>query len=143
MLQQLWGEWMEKYPETLVLSKETGHRRDYSAYPYGTYEEDEELYFKVGNSDARLHPKAVVYGVLIDDNAKAFVQDYLEDAVFENGTSNFQVGDTWISVTRGAADEYTFVNLATGEEIVPIRGFWFAWAAFYPDTELESLTPDL
>jgi len=26
-------------------------------------------------------------------------------------------------------------NIETGEEIIPIRLFWFAWAAFHPNTE--------
>ncbi len=45
------GNWLEKYPDSWVLSTETGHRRDYSRYPYGTYNRDDRIIFPVRNQE--------------------------------------------------------------------------------------------
>ncbi len=34
-----WGEWKDLYPLTSVMSDDTGHERNYQAYPYGSYDE--------------------------------------------------------------------------------------------------------
>ncbi len=55
------GKWLEKYPDSKILSTETGYRRDYTNYPYGSYYSDENLIFSVRNQQKRtLHPKAIV-----------------------------------------------------------------------------------
>ena len=55
------GAWRRLHPETKVLSANTGHRRDYFAYPYGTYDRDRRLLFPVrGQQQLTLHPKAIV-----------------------------------------------------------------------------------
>lgn len=55
------GQWLEQYPESQILSMRTGHTRDYSGYPYGTYYTDDRLVFDVRNQDQLgLHPKAIV-----------------------------------------------------------------------------------
>ena len=41
-----------------------------------------------------------------------------------------------ILIERKSEDNYVFTETPTGEELVPTRGFWFAWAAFNPDTIL-------
>jgi len=126
-----WGQWKEKHPDTVSLSRETGASRNYDLYPYGTYEENGEIYFGVENSDSRLHPKAIKYGILIDGKAKAYVLDSIPV-----GTLNDTFNGVDITITRDEANQVTFTNDETGEEIVAVRGFWFAWAAFYPETEL-------
>ncbi|MEO0409746.1 MAG: DUF3179 domain-containing protein, partial [Cyanobacteria bacterium P01_A01_bin.135] len=55
------GAWLLQHPESLVLSPETGHQRDYQGYPYGTYYTDERIIFPVRNQQQRqIHPKAIV-----------------------------------------------------------------------------------
>ncbi len=55
------GAWLKKYPNSLVLSTATGHQRDYTHYPYGTYYTDNQLVFPVRNQQKRtLPPKAIV-----------------------------------------------------------------------------------
>jgi cytochrome c biogenesis protein CcdA len=130
-----WSQWKEKYPETLVLSRETGALRDYDAYPYGTYEQDGSIYFSVGNEDDRLHPKEVVYGILVDGKPKAYTQRALQAA----GTISEVVNGVNISVSIQDSGEVTFTRQDSSEEIVPLRGFWFAWAAFNPSTDLYDL----
>ncbi len=56
-----WGEWRRRHPETLVLSLDTGHERDYSeGAAYRDYFATDELMFTVPELDRRLANKAEV-----------------------------------------------------------------------------------
>jgi hypothetical protein len=127
-----WGKWKSKHPDTKVLSRETGFDRDYDVYPYDTYEEDGEIYFSVQNSDARLHPKEVVYGIIVNDQPKAYKLLSIE----AKGSFNDVVGGEGVQIDFNESGEIRFSNIDSGEEYIPLRGFWFAWVAFYPKTEL-------
>ena len=41
-----------------------------------------------------------------------------------------------IRVERENVGTISVTNIDTGAEIVAERGFWFAWYAFHPETEL-------
>ena len=128
-----WGEWKQAHPETEVLSRKTGYIRDYDQYPYGTYESNDELLFGVEGLDSSLQIKTPVLGIEVDGVAKA----YTEEAVQRDGTIVDVVGDTEIEIEHNqTVGTVMFKNKQSGEEIVPIRLFWFAWAAFHPDTEV-------
>lgn len=132
-----WANWKAEHPDTEVLSRDTGFSRDYGRYPYGTYEEDEQLLFGVPGLDTSLPIKTVVYGIELEDNSKAYPESVFENTpVIEDTISSIPVrlerlDDGTIAVT----------NLDSDEAVVPTRLFWFAWAAFHPDTELYQL-PD-
>lgn len=130
-----WKEWKKKHPETEVLSLDTGFTRDYNNYPYGTYEENEELLFGVKELDKSLHIKAVVYGLEINGKSKAYPENIFEETSVLTDT----IGDLPVRLERDDSGKITVTNLETGEQIIPIRLFWFAWAAFHPDTELYTL----
>jgi hypothetical protein len=127
-----WGQWKSKHPQTQVLSRDTGHKRDYDVYPYDTYEEDGEIYFSVQNSDARLHPKDIVYGILVNKMPKAYILSSIES----KGSFTDTFAGESIKVEYDESGEVRFINTDSNEEYIPLRSFWFAWVAFYPDTEL-------
>ena len=57
-----WGEWKKQHPETLVLSLNTGHQRDYGeGVAYQSYFGSDQLMFPVPLSDGRLKNKAEVF----------------------------------------------------------------------------------
>jgi len=61
-----WGEWRAAHPDTTVMDRETGHRRDYSeGAAYRDYFGTDELMFEVPRTDRRLKNKAEVLGVLL------------------------------------------------------------------------------
>jgi len=60
------------YPDAVVLTRNTGHARDYDRYPYGTYLTSSDLLFPVSHLDDRLFPKDRVVGIYDDDNSKAY-----------------------------------------------------------------------
>ncbi len=73
-----------------------------------------------------------MYGVEINGSSKA----YPENAIDKKGIIEDTVGKTPIRLERTDSGEIKVTNLQTQEEIIPIRLFWFAWAAFHPDTEV-------
>ncbi len=73
LLETRWFTWKEMYPETKVLSLNTGIDRPYGLYPYGDYKTNEDnLLFPLDIDDRRLNRKERVHGIIIDDVAKVY-----------------------------------------------------------------------
>ncbi len=67
VIETTWGLWKQLYPNTLVVSDETGFFRNYTAYPYGAYRETSQVFFPLAQDRNNLsslhHPKERVLGV--------------------------------------------------------------------------------
>lgn len=73
LLETRWFTWKEMYPNTKVLSLNTGVDRPYGLYPYGDYKTNEDnLLFPLDIDDRRLNRKERVHGIIIDDVAKVY-----------------------------------------------------------------------
>ncbi len=128
-----WGEWKEAHPGSEVLSQDTGFSRPYGQDPYGNYYEESYLLFPVENEDVSpVHPKTTVYGVEVNGAFQAYREEDLEELEEIVDT----VGGAEIKIVRDGMGAVSVTNPDTGEEIVAERGFWFAWYAFHPETEL-------
>lgn len=57
-----WSDWKSLYPDTLVLTTDTGFSRAYGSDPYGDYYTDSRIIFPVENNDDRLFPKEKILG---------------------------------------------------------------------------------
>ena len=126
-----WKEWKEKNPDSQILSRNTGHEWDYDLYPYDTYEENGDIYFSVQSTDSRLHPKEVVYGFQVDEVKKAYSEkDLKQNKIIEDVINEKKVTISYL------LDGKIIMKDEGGNEYIPIRNFWFAWAAFYPETDL-------
>jgi hypothetical protein len=93
-----WKEWRKRHPQTLVLSLDTGHRRDYSeGAAYREYFATDRLMFGVPNLDHRLPNKAEVLALRFPASPKeslAIAADFLQaNRVHHNrlGTQEFVV----------------------------------------------------
>ena len=73
-----WGDWKELYPDTLVMTTETGYLRSYATDPYGNYYTEPRIMFPVEHNDERIHPKEIIIGVEIDGVYKAYRQNDIE-----------------------------------------------------------------
>ena len=65
-LEMTWEAWRDLHPDTRVVSADTGHERDYTAYPYGRYRaaDNPNVFFPMpGPIDLRRLPKELVLGV--------------------------------------------------------------------------------
>jgi hypothetical protein len=81
-----WAAWASQYPETLVLTRETGYTRPYERDAFAGYAEildSGRFAFPVGEAarDARLPPSALVVGVVIADVARAYPVDNMTDPI--------------------------------------------------------------
>jgi hypothetical protein len=66
-------DWLAAHPRGKLLSRDTGHQRDYGANPYQSYDQPEVGPFLFhGRLDARRPPKERVVGVRIGGTAKAY-----------------------------------------------------------------------
>lgn len=73
MVETSWGQWRSMYPETKVLSLETGHDRPYGEYPYGDYlTEDQRLFFPIVPVNQTLPLKERVHGVVLGEKSKVY-----------------------------------------------------------------------
>lgn len=70
-----WGRWRAKHPQTLVLSKDTGHARLYGTWPYGDYDTAEGIMFPITATDERFKQKKVVVGVRAGGQPLAIPKD--------------------------------------------------------------------
>ncbi|MEQ9216885.1 MAG: DUF3179 domain-containing protein [Cyclobacteriaceae bacterium] len=67
-LETTWGTWKKMFPDTKIISTNTGFDRSYGSYPYTApgdfdYREEPFLIFPVAHEDDRLHRKERVLGV--------------------------------------------------------------------------------
>ncbi len=128
-----WNDWKGAHPDTQVLSKDTENKRNYGRDPYGSYYIDTDLYFPVENRDNRVHEKTVIFGIEIDNKFKAYPEKIL---IKENNRIEDNFNQILLLITRDEAGIVTIIRTDTNEEIIKERDFWFAWAAFHPETEL-------
>ena len=67
-----WKEWKKLYPESKVLSRDTGSVRPYGADPYGNYYTNDLILFPLANDDKRLGLKEIVIGLEDENQYKAY-----------------------------------------------------------------------
>jgi hypothetical protein len=128
-----WADWRARYPHTRVLSTETGFRRDYQRDPYRDYAKQRQTYFPVANQNSRYHPKEMVIGVVQGETVKAW--PFAELAKADQAVAD-TLGSEAVTVIFNAEARSGRVVDANGEEIPSTTGFWFAWMAFYPQSEV-------
>lgn len=128
-----WSDWKHRHPSSLVLSRNTGFKRNYDRDPYDGYERSSSLYFPVMNKAPGIyHPKEQVLGLAAGNSFKAY--PFIE--LNKHGKSRFSDSlDGKTFILHWNEDEQT--GHITNEEgaLVPvIQAYWFAWYAFHPDT---------
>lgn len=126
-----WRSWRAKYPSGEVLSTDTGHRRDYGGRAYAAYFASDETMFPVSHRRAELRNKEWVVGVIVDGRAKAYPASSLPAKPFAD-----RIGDRTLTVSFDPTARRPEVKDERGGDYPYVVAFWFAWQAFYPETEL-------
>jgi len=183
-----WASWRDAHPDGLVLSRDTGHQRDYGRNPYLGYDDvDRQPFLFRGEVDGRLaamervvaigrgvEPVAVRLGPLaeagvmdvtvegeqltvwhlpgtgsaLDNVDTGFGRDVGATGVFRPVADGQQL--TFSRQGGGFVDEQTGTRWdifgtavdgpLAGQRLEPVEHtdtFWFAWAAYQPDTRIE------
>ena len=126
------GAWSDTHPDATVVSFDTGWDRDYTRQPYGDYFESDRLIFPIERRDDRLGVKEQIVGVAIDTTAKAYPVAAIAQA--PGGTVRDSIGGQTLVLESGADGGVRIVQAPQDAQVV--HTFWFAWAAFYPQTEV-------
>jgi len=160
-----WGRWKEAFPETRVLSEDTGHVRNYGTDPYGTYVPERGGYYSQNSTlfpalgdDDRFPTKHVVIGARADGGRIAFEKAALREQQLLSGevggTPHLAVYDADLDtgyVYRNPDDasfDYEDGRAVDGDgtahapaelpldRVYAFDAMWFAWSGFYPSTEV-------
>jgi len=159
-----WEKWRNQHPDTQVLSQDTGHARNYSNDPYGSYNpiggyyEDSSTLFPSLHEDDSFPTKEVFMGARTAEGAVAFKKDTILNERLMTGT----LGSTPVVAVHDDRYETAYVYLnpeeasfeMDGTKVVDADGtahlpdelpldrvhtfdaMWMAWAGYYPDTNV-------
>lgn len=127
-----WKKWRTRHPETLVLSRDTGYRRDYSEDPYDDY------YARRGAGIWRLfkpglneEEKELVAGLEVNGQARAWPMKALR----EKGTLTDTVAGQTLTLSMDKETGQLTGETAEGQDLHPTVLYWFVWKGAHPETE--------
>ncbi|MGI8878491.1 MAG: DUF3179 domain-containing protein [Candidatus Limnocylindria bacterium] len=127
------GRWKAKFPDGVVLSRDTGHARAYGTWPYGDYGTANGVIFPVRATDDRFHQKKVMVGVRLNGAAlaipKAEFTELREEKIDVGGRELVAQYDSELEAVR-------VLDRRTAEPVSAYDVMWFAWFAFNPKTEV-------
>lgn len=129
-----WAAWKQKYPNTLLLSEDTGYKRTYNLDPYPDYKNSSAVYFPLTNESSEFHPKEMVIGIEVNGVAKAYPFSELE----KTGKSVLtdMVNGQQLRINYSAKNKSASIFDSEGNPLPAVTNFWFAWFAFNPETEV-------
>ena len=130
--QTTWAAWKAKNPEGKVLNLDTGHRRDYRNLPYQGYFTSPRTMFPYEQNRDELEPKTWVAGIRVNGVAKA----YPIESMPGNKWIADRLGETDIRLRYSKDNQRFEAQTPQGNPIPVVHAFWFAWQAFYPETEI-------
>lgn len=106
VVETTWKTWKALYPDTKVVSLQTGHSRNYNQYPYGDYRTNHNnLIFPFSPKDQRLPAKERVHGIIINDKAKA----YRFESFSEKGLNLIEDDVLGTPVVVAGSQEHNFI----------------------------------
>jgi hypothetical protein len=133
-----WKDWRTRYPQTQVLSRDTGFSRDYGRTPYPGYESADALYFPVRFLAQGYHPKEPVLGVEFDGRFKAYPFSELSKG---SGRLQDQVGGREVVIRFDPEHRNAWLEDTAGVRQPALVAYWFAWYAFHPETDIYQVSP--
>jgi hypothetical protein len=138
-----WKEWKNRHPDTSVLSRDTGHRRDYGRNPYEQYFSTQRLMFPVSASSENLadYPnKEQVVVVRAGDRIKGYPISEIAEAAGADGIVTDILSGVKVHLHYDPTEETVRVTPAgrvPGEKAFGVAHmFWFAWKSVYPEAPI-------
>lgn len=131
LINTTWKDWRSRHPETMVLSLNTGYRRDYKRDPYIDYRKEPHTMFPVQFRSKGYHPKELVLGINVGSHYKAYPFSELSKS---NGTIQDRIGFETVYIKYDKDSNSAYAANPACETIPAVTLFWFAWYTFNPDT---------
>jgi len=100
------GEIRKTYPETRVLSEDTGYGRDYGRNPYAGYETNDRFVFEPSDLDTTFEPKSIM--VVFRDDETTFAAPWL--ALREAGSASVTEAGVTYTLTVSDAGELSITD---------------------------------
>lgn len=130
-----WSDWVQQHPKTTVLSQQTGFDFDYEQTPYGDYEKTTDIYFPLENTDSRLKPKELVFGIEVDGRFKAYPESELKKVLPKGGIIYDEFSGMKFQL-KYEKNVLKILDTAKDLEFPNAVSYYFVWSAFHPDTEI-------
>ncbi len=128
-----WEKWNRRYPNTKVLSFDTGYIRDYSRDPYEDYYRKSggffSSFFRAGPGEKE---KEMVAGIEIGDSSKA----YPIELIRKKGKLSDTLGGREIIFEFSGDTDLLSVRDSDGVEIPHVLVYWFVWKGINPESGL-------
>ncbi len=128
------GALQETDPGALIMSRETGHNRNYASNPYADYFRRGSLMFPVSKTDRRLPRMEPIVGVRAGNIVRAYPVQTIVDA--KDGRLYDGVHNERLLLEADDSGRVSVVELPSGTQVV--HTFWFAWSALHPGTEIHN-----
>lgn len=123
--------WLGRHTEATVLTRPAPRRIDYRYSPFSAYIASDRVPFPVKARDDRHHPKEMVLGVEVGDLTRAYLGSAVTAA---GGRVRDEVAGHTVELVYDV-DNAVFSWEAPAEVRIT-EGYWFAWKAWHPETEV-------
>ncbi len=128
--QETLASWLERHPDSKVLAPPS-ERIDYRYSPFTSYWLSNRIPSRVDAQDARFHAKEVVLGVEKDGMRRAYLGSLVTQA---GGKVDDEFQGRRVHLEYSSRDATFRWEIPADVEVT--EGYWFAWKAFHPDTEV-------
>jgi Protein of unknown function (DUF3179)/CarboxypepD_reg-like domain len=128
-----WQEWKNKFPKSLVLTRETGFNLDYDSEAYSDYKRSNKLMFAVKDQNPNFATKEMVIGISINGKHKAYTLKKLKKL---KRPLEDELGGNKLTITYSKLSDSAIITDQNGRVLPSTRLYWFAWYAFHVDTEI-------
>lgn len=123
------GDVKAQFPDALVLSEDTGYRRDYGRNPYAGYEESDQFIFAPSAQDSQFPSKTIMAAFKAGDTPVATPWLKLREA----GLATIEIDDIVYTLDVSDTGELTITDNA-GSEYPFYFEMWFSFAIQHGDT---------
>ena len=125
--------WRKTNPAGAVVSFNTGYDRDYANLPYEDYFRTDQLRFPIAREDLRLGRRELIIGIKLGETARAYPGREIQKAPDAVGRDTID-GETIVLQADAASGSVRIVQAP--KRALVVHTYWFAWAAFHPQTEI-------
>jgi len=119
------------HPGAKIVSKETGHNRDYSKSPYESYFKDEKLMVPVAGVGEALPRKTLGVGIAVGDGDDARSWFVPVGAIGDARTIDTPAGAVVLTKSEAGV-----AVTSAPKGVRTAQTFYYSWSAFYPKTEV-------
>lgn len=130
------GDIKTTFPQAIVLSEDTGHRRDYGRNLYAGYDTDDRFLFPPSDLDTTFEPKTIM--VVFRDGATTFTVPWLALRAAGKASYTGETNSYTLTVTDGG--ELTITD-TKGTNYPFYFEMWFSVAVQHDESELIVINP--